>query len=145
MMKLVLFVVGLACVFAGKPTVSFACSKPTDLLSGESVTIVPDDIKSNENVTITAKGKLSADVVSGTIHAIVKADGIPVLTKDFDLCDELKSINMTCPLKAGDDSTTLPFHIPGIPVHGNINAQAYVRTNEATPREVVCVDLKVSI
>eukprot|EP00994_Dinema_validum_P002468 NODE_1546_length_913_cov_504.878472_g1200_i0.p1 GENE.NODE_1546_length_913_cov_504.878472_g1200_i0~~NODE_1546_length_913_cov_504.878472_g1200_i0.p1 ORF type:complete len:147 (+),score=50.34 NODE_1546_length_913_cov_504.878472_g1200_i0:52-441(+) len=72
----------------GVPSISFACSKPGDIMTGHTVSWTPKDVKSGETLHITATGTLSAPVTRGAeVHVAAKLDGIPILTKTMDLCD----------------------------------------------------------
>eukprot|EP00994_Dinema_validum_P003009 NODE_1683_length_873_cov_573.796117_g1200_i1.p1 GENE.NODE_1683_length_873_cov_573.796117_g1200_i1~~NODE_1683_length_873_cov_573.796117_g1200_i1.p1 ORF type:complete len:168 (-),score=68.27 NODE_1683_length_873_cov_573.796117_g1200_i1:370-822(-) len=127
----------------GVPSISFACSKPGDIMTGHTVSWTPKDVKSGETLHITATGTLSAPVTRGAeVHVAAKLDGIPILTKTMDLCDLLIKINGTCPIPAGKQSIAVQVDIPDIPIRGTVSVEA---TAVQGTKEIVCVDGKIKL
>eukprot|EP00992_Anisonema_acinus_P000708 TRINITY_DN10259_c0_g1_i1.p2 TRINITY_DN10259_c0_g1~~TRINITY_DN10259_c0_g1_i1.p2 ORF type:complete len:144 (-),score=33.31 TRINITY_DN10259_c0_g1_i1:47-478(-) len=143
MMKTLFFLCAVALVFAGVPSISFNCAKTDDILSGQGITWSPKDVHSNEKLTITAHGTMSQEVTGGDIHVSAKLDGIPVLTKQFDLCDALKQANLTCPIPKGPAQVALTVDIPSIPVHGTVSVEATAVTKAS--KEITCVSGHVKL
>eukprot|EP00667_Euglena_gracilis_P024353 EG_transcript_27937 len=129
----------------GVPTIDFSCSKPDDLLTGQKVVIDPPEIKGNQHLTITAWGTLKQDVAGGTIRLKALLDGIPLLALSLDLCEQVGRVGQSCPLKQGFSNMTVGFDIPAIPLAGSVEADILIATNDASPKEVICVRMKVTL
>lgn len=76
---------------------------------------------SGKNLSIEASGYLSQEIKkNSTILLQVKirvgGSSIPIINEEEDLCDQLGSINETCPIKKGNitftRNVTLPEEIP---------------------------------
>lgn len=81
-------------------------------------------LNSGKTLTIKASGTLSEKIVKGaTVNLEVKWGLISLIHQTVDLCDQLKNVDMECPLEAGDMVLTkqvdLPKQIP--PVRSKLN------------------------
>eukprot|EP00992_Anisonema_acinus_P015453 TRINITY_DN9757_c0_g1_i2.p2 TRINITY_DN9757_c0_g1~~TRINITY_DN9757_c0_g1_i2.p2 ORF type:complete len:110 (-),score=31.74 TRINITY_DN9757_c0_g1_i2:74-403(-) len=91
---------------------------------------------SNEKLTITAHGTMSQVVTGGDLHVSAKLDGIPVLSKQLDLCTVMKQANLTCPIPSGPAKIAMTVDIPTIPVHGTVSVEATATTKDN--KEITC-------
>ncbi|GAA5960646.1 hypothetical protein JCM8115_001781 [Rhodotorula mucilaginosa] len=117
-----------------------------DDLQIESLEVSPDPPKPGHNLTINASGRVNRRIEKGTSADVtVKLGLIKLLTKRFDLCDELANINssLACPIDPGVYSFThtvaLPNEIP--------RAKFQVNARVVTPvveEEVGCLDLWIN-
>lgn len=76
---------------------------------------------SGTKLSIAAEGTLHEDVEAGAkVHLQVKFGLITLINQEADLCDQVKNVELECPLKKGDLKLTkeveLPKAIP--PVYG---------------------------
>jgi hypothetical protein len=74
---------------------------------------------SGKTLTITASGTLEEDVEEGAkVHLQVKFGLITLINQEADLCDQVKNVDLSCPLKKGDMTLTkevdLPAQIPPV-------------------------------
>lgn len=74
---------------------------------------------SGQTLTIIASGTLDQTVKRGAkVLLMVKYGLITILNGEVDLCDQLKEVDLSCPLKKGDVSLTksvdLPKQIPPV-------------------------------
>ncbi|GAA6019578.1 hypothetical protein JCM8202_001860, partial [Rhodotorula sphaerocarpa] len=112
----------------------------------QSLQVKPDPPKPGHNLTINASGRVNSRVEKGTSADVtVKLGLIKLLTKRFDLCDELANINssLACPLEPGDYSFShtveLPMEIP----RAKFMINAVVKT-PVVEEEVGCLDLWIN-
>jgi hypothetical protein len=62
---------------------------------------------SGANLSISATGKLLQDIEEGAkIHLQVKFGLITLINQETDLCDQVKNVELECPLKKGDLALT---------------------------------------
>ncbi|GAA5987295.1 hypothetical protein JCM10908_001898 [Rhodotorula pacifica] len=117
-----------------------------DDLQIESLEVSPDPPKPGHNLTINASGRVNKRIEKGTSADVtVKLGLIRLLTKRFDLCDELANINssLACPIDPGVYSFTHTVELPNeIP-----RAKFQVNARVVTPvleEEVGCLDLWIN-
>jgi hypothetical protein len=97
----------------------YDCSAATDILTIDYVHLNPDPPGRGQTLEITAKGTFSEAVTEGSYaKVVVKLGIIKLLTKTFDVCEEIKQANLTCPLGPGEmilkQSIDLPKEIPPV-------------------------------
>jgi hypothetical protein len=64
-------------------------------------------------LSITARGDLSADVEEGAkVHLQVKYGLITIIKQTADLCDQVKNVDLECPIKKGETSLTKDVELP---------------------------------
>lgn len=78
-------------------------------------------LNSGATLTINASGTLSETVDKGATVALVVKWGVITLVKQtVDLCDEIKNVDLECPLEKGHMSLTkevkLPAQIPPVSI-----------------------------
>ena len=61
----------------------------------------------------TAKGKLKKDVDQGAkVHLQVRYGLITLIRQEADLCDQVKNVDLNCPIKAGETTITKQVQLP---------------------------------
>jgi len=118
-----------------------SCAKSGDILSDVSVAISPNPPVKGEDVTVTASGKFSSTVTSGTANVVIEVLGIPVINKNIDLCTA--SPKVTCPIPAGQQSITITELIPGSVPSGEYTGK--VTAVNQNGEEITCVNLKLTL
>lgn len=68
---------------------------------------------SGKDLTITAKGNLTEEVKEGAmIHLQVKYGYITLINQQVDLCEQVKEVDLKCPLKKGEMELTKTVQLP---------------------------------
>ncbi|GAA5832640.1 hypothetical protein JCM11251_001394 [Rhodosporidiobolus azoricus] len=123
----------------------YDCGEPGDAIEIESLKISPDPPRPGHNLTIEASGKVNTLVDEGTYADItVKLGLIKLLTKRFDVCEELGNVDseLQCPIKPDSYSikevVALPAEIP----RAKFQVAARVFTQEEQP--AACIDLWIN-
>ncbi|GAA5999493.1 sterol transporter [Rhodotorula paludigena] len=123
----------------------YDCGEPGDALEIESIKVSPDPPKPGHKLSIEASGKVHNLIDQGTYADVtVKLGLIKLLTKRFDVCEELDNANATLSCPISPDSYTikqqvdLPAEIP----RAKFQVQARVFTQEELP--AACVDLWIN-
>lgn len=93
--------------------VDTSCDDSSYDLQGLKITFSPDPPEKGKDVTITASGTLSKQISGGTIKVVAKYGLITILDQEYNVCDLVQDINMTCPLAAGPLSGSATTHVPG--------------------------------
>ncbi|TNY21524.1 phosphatidylglycerol/phosphatidylinositol transfer protein [Rhodotorula diobovata] len=123
----------------------YDCGEPGDALEIESIKVSPDPPKPGHKLTIEAKGKVHNLVDEGTYADVtVKLGLIKLLTKRFDVCDELDNANATlsCPIEPGSYTITQSVDLPAEIPRAKFQVQARVFTQEELP--AACMDLWIN-
>ena len=64
-------------------------------------------------LSIVARGDLSEDVEDGAkVHLQVKYGLITIIKQTADLCDQVKNVDLECPLKKGELALTKDVELP---------------------------------
>ena len=110
-----------------------------------SYLLSPDDITSNEilNVTVDMTLQDGETVTGGTIKLKVQSNGYNIFTSDFDLCQELSQVGLSCPLSPGNYHVFKQIDIPFIPYGGNLNATAQMYDQSNTL--LVCMSVSGNV
>ncbi|GAA5911305.1 hypothetical protein JCM5296_004798 [Sporobolomyces johnsonii] len=123
----------------------YDCGLPTDALQIDSLRISPDPPKPGQNLTIYATGRAQSLVDFGSYADVtVKLGLIKLLTKRFDVCDELDNANATlrCPITPDsyeiEQTVELPREIPKAKFQ--VNAQVFTQDDEPA----ACIDLWIN-
>ena len=74
---------------------------------------------SGHNLTIEAAGVVKKDIKEGAyVELVVKYGFIQLIQTTVDLCEQIRSIGLDCPIKAGETTITksvaLPQEIPPV-------------------------------
>ena len=128
-------------LFAGAAAHDFSTCA-TDKLSLATIDLTPDPPVKGQDLKVTMTGKPTVAVSGGTAHLTVKAFGITIATKDFDLC---KDMGVTCPQPAGSAfSGSLTYTIPSAAPAG-VTADCQVDVTDPAGNKLGCYTLKVKI
>jgi len=121
------------------------CGVPSDAISIKSFRVHPDPPKAGHKLTIFATGTVKQLIDEGAnADVVVKLGLIKLLSRRFDICEELRNANATlqCPVKPGEyeitQSVDLPSEIP--------KAKFLVETRAFTqPPEIslACADIAI--
>ncbi|KAG9681031.1 phosphatidylglycerol/phosphatidylinositol transfer protein precursor, partial [Aureobasidium melanogenum] len=110
------------------------CAAPKDnILAIEKVDLSPNPPSAGVTLSIKASGVLSEDIEEGAkVHLQVKYGLIRIINQEADLCDNLKNVDLECPLKKGPMELTkdvdLPKEIP--PGKYTVLADVYTKDND---------------
>ncbi|KIW06117.1 uncharacterized protein PV09_03284 [Verruconis gallopava] len=110
------------------------CEDPTDnILTIDNVDLDPNPPEAGKKLSIVASGTLHKDIEPGAkVHLQVKFGLITLINQEADLCDQVKNVELECPLKAGDLTLTkevdLPAQIP--PGKYSVLADVYTKDKE---------------
>ncbi|KAJ5554905.1 MD-2-related lipid-recognition [Penicillium sp. DV-2018c] len=90
------------------------CAKPDSYkLEIESVDLAPNPPLPGQKLTIAAKGTLLETIEKGaTVNLEVKWGLITLIKQTVDLCDELKNVDLECPLEKGHMTLTKEVELP---------------------------------
>ncbi|KAF7163153.1 hypothetical protein CNMCM5623_008223 [Aspergillus felis] len=116
------------------------CSDPSgNVLEIESVDLSPNPPLPGQTLTINAKGNLKERVEEGAYVALeVKYGLITLIKQTADLCEQIKNVDLECPLEEGNMTLTkqvdLPSHIP--PGKYNVHADVYTKDG----KKITCLD-----
>jgi len=91
------------------------CTKPSDddILKITKVDISPNPPEAGKTLTVTASGTFRKDVEEGAkVHLQVKYGLIRLINQDADLCEQVKNVDLECPLKKGDMELTKDIDLP---------------------------------
>jgi len=121
------------------------CGSPTDAVQIKSLRVDPDPPKPGEKLTIYATGTVKETIDEGAYaDVVVKLGLIKLLTRRFDVCEELSKANATlqCPIKPGDydivQSVDLPREIPKAKFI--VQARAFTQPPESS---MACADIAI--
>ncbi|KAJ5172726.1 MD-2-related lipid-recognition [Penicillium capsulatum] len=123
---------------AGENPLSF-CANPADhLLEIDRVDLSPNPPKPGTTLNIKASGVLKETVEKGaTVNLEVKWGLITLVKQTVDLCDQIKNVDLTCPLENGDlvleKQVDLPKQIP--PGKYSVLADVYTKDQ----KQVTCL------
>ncbi|GAA6019870.1 hypothetical protein JCM11491_004848 [Sporobolomyces phaffii] len=121
------------------------CGSPSDALQIDSIKISPDPPKPGQDLTIVASGRAQSKIDFGTYADVtVKLGLIKLLTKTFDVCDELDNANATlrCPIAPGTHSITQTVALPREIPRAKFQVDALVYTQDEEP--AACINLWIN-
>lgn len=93
-----------------------------------------------KNLTIVAGGTSSEIIdVGAKLFIQVKVGYVSILRKEYDFCDVIDAVNLTCPLEKGYRKITKQVEIPGAIPKGTytVTADAYT---EGHGKEITCLE-----
>ncbi|KAJ5465418.1 hypothetical protein N7530_009205 [Penicillium desertorum] len=115
------------------------CAKPDNYkLEIESVDLAPNPPLPGQTLTISAKGTLLERIEKGaTVNLEVKWGLITLIKQTVDLCDELKNVDLECPLEKGKMVLTKEVDLPKQIPPGKYSVLADVYNKEQN--QVTCL------
>ncbi|KAI9205499.1 ML domain-containing protein [Polychytrium aggregatum] len=116
-----------------------SCASLTDSFAIESMEISPDPPKRGRPLDVKVRGYLNDQVdVGAYLQVRVKLGLFKLVDTRMDLCEEVKQINMECPLEPGyydiHHTADIPFEVP--PGRYQVHAELY----HADGRNISCVN-----
>ncbi|KAI9864160.1 MAG: Phosphatidylglycerol/phosphatidylinositol transfer protein, partial [Pleopsidium flavum] len=120
------------------------CQKPTnDILAIEKVDLDPNPPRAGQTLTIKATGTFSEDVEEGAkVHLQVKYGLIRLINQEADLCEQIKSVGLECPLKKGQTNFTKDVEMPQPIPPGKYHVLADVYTKDKN--NITCLEATVT-
>jgi hypothetical protein len=103
----------------GSNPLTFCHDTSEDILAIDYVDLEPNPPEAGKTLTIKASGTFSEDVEKGAyVNLQVKYGLIRLINQKADLCDQIKNVDLECPLKKGETILTkevdLPREIPPV-------------------------------
>ncbi|CAI7568516.1 unnamed protein product [Penicillium pancosmium] len=108
------------------------CENPTgNILEIKSVDLDPNPPKPGATLTITASGVLSETIEEGaTVALVVKWGLITLISQTVDLCEQIKEVDLECPLEKGPMTLTKDVKLPNAIPPGSYSVLADVYTKD---------------
>ncbi|KAF1354011.1 phosphatidylglycerol/phosphatidylinositol transfer protein precursor [Delphinella strobiligena] len=119
------------------------CAKPeSPILEIESVDLSPNPPAAGTTLTIKASGIFTEDVEEGAkVHLQVKYGLIRIINQEADLCENIKNVDLECPLKKGPMSLTKDVELPKEIPPGKYTVLADVYTKDQ--KKITCLTATV--
>jgi len=127
----------------GENPLSF-CEDPTgNILEIKNVDLDPNPPVAGQTLSISAKGVLLEDVEEGAkVHIQVKYGVITLINQETDLCEQVKQVELECPLKAGGLELSKDVDLPNEIPPGKYTVLADVTTKEG--KKITCLKAEVA-
>jgi len=127
----------------GKSPLQFCKEKhDTDVLTIEHVNLSPNPPSAGETLTIEASGVFNEDVEEGAYVILqVKYGLIRLINARASLCDQVKEVEMECPIKKGKTLITKQVELPKEIPPGKYTVLADVYTVDDRP--ITCLTATV--
>jgi len=105
--------------------------RANDIITIEEVILSPNPPQAGANLTIEATGFVKEDITDGAyVKLQVKYGYIKLLDTQADLCEEIKNVDLECPIEKGKISITKEIELPKEIPPGKYTVQADVYNNE---------------
>ncbi|RKU47500.1 Phosphatidylglycerol/phosphatidylinositol transfer protein [Coniochaeta pulveracea] len=113
-----------------------------DIISIQSVDLTPNPPEAGSELLIQATGTVFQDIEDGAyVNLQVKYGLIRLINTQADLCEQIKNVELECPIKKGvitvTKSVDLPKEIP--PGKYTVNADVYTKDDE----HITCLTAQV--
>ncbi|KAL5316428.1 hypothetical protein ACEPPN_015475 [Leptodophora sp. 'Broadleaf-Isolate-01'] len=120
-----------------------------DILTLEKVDLFPNPPRAGEPLFIEATGTLKRDITeedNAVVDIVVKYGFIKLLSTQADLCEQIKNVDLECPIKKGPitirKEVQLPKEIP--PGKYNVHANAITTDADKTEKDhITCLEATV--
>ncbi|KAK5660392.1 hypothetical protein OQA88_12935 [Cercophora sp. LCS_1] len=113
-----------------------------DIITIESVVLSPNPPQAGATLTIKASGIVKEDIVDGAyVNIQVKYGYIKLIDTRADLCEEIKNVNLECPIEKGRISIVKDVDLPKEIPPGKYTVQADVFT--ADDEHITCLNAVV--
>ncbi|KAI9824044.1 MAG: Phosphatidylglycerol/phosphatidylinositol transfer protein [Thelocarpon impressellum] len=128
----------------GESPLEFCLEKhDDDLLVIEYVNLTPNPPKPGATLTIEAAGVFKEDIEEGAyVNLQVKYGLIRLVNTKADLCEQIKQVELDCPIKAGETVLTNEVDIPKEVPPGKYTVLADVYTKD--DRKITCLTAEVT-
>ncbi|KAF2453643.1 phosphatidylglycerol/phosphatidylinositol transfer protein precursor [Lineolata rhizophorae] len=122
----------------------FYCSAPDDdILEIDHVDLSPNPPEAGKTLVISAKGTLSEPIEEGAkVHLQVKYGLITLINQEADLCDQVKNVDLECPLEKGETTLTKEVNLPNEIPPGKYTVLADVFTKDGD--KITCLTATVA-
>jgi len=128
----------------GDSPVKLCSLKPEeDTVVIKEVNIAPNPPAPGQNLLINATGEVIETIEDGAyIHVIVKVGKyIKLLEKNFDFCEQIANVNLSCPLEPGPVHVTKDVDLPSQIPPGKFFVTALLYTVDDDP--ITCLEAEV--
>ncbi|KFY00406.1 hypothetical protein O988_03310 [Pseudogymnoascus sp. VKM F-3808] len=113
-----------------------------DILTLEHVNLNPNPPLAGKTLVIEALGTFKEDIDAGAYVVLqVKYGLIKLLSTKADLCEQIKEVDMECPIKAGQTKITKEVDLPAQIPPGKYTVTADVFTKD--DRQITCLAASV--
>jgi len=113
-----------------------------DIITIEEVVLSPNPPQAGATLTIEASGIVKEDITEGAyVKLQVKYGYIKLLDTQADLCEEIKNVDLECPIEKGKISITKEVELPKEIPPGKYTVQADVYT--ADDEHITCLTAMV--
>jgi len=114
----------------------------SDILIIEHVNLTPNPPQAGTTLTIEAAGTLTEDVEEGAyVNLQVKYGLIRLINQRADLCEQVKNVDLECPIKKGETALTKDVNLPEEIPPGKYTVLADVYTKD--DRKITCLTATV--
>ncbi|PVH83325.1 putative Phosphatidylglycerol/phosphatidylinositol transfer protein [Cadophora sp. DSE1049] len=121
-----------------------------DILTLEKVDLSPNPPEAGEPLLIKATGTLKRDITvedNAVVDIVVKYGFIKLLSTQADLCEQIKNVDMECPIKKGPITITKEVQLPKEIPPGKYSVHANAITNDDDKKEkdkITCLEALVT-
>jgi len=128
----------------GANPLTFCTDKSGYILTIERVDLNPNPPKPGLTLKIEASGVFSKDVEKGAYVSLqVKYGLITLIRQTVDLCEQIESVDLKCPLKKGPMTFTKEVEIPSQVPQGTYKVFANVMSVDE--EEITCLESTVHL
>jgi len=107
------------------------------------VDLSPNPPEAGKTLTIKAKGTLNEAIEEGAkVHLQVKYGLITLINQEADLCEQVKNVDLECPLDKGKLELTKDVDLPKEIPPGNYQVLADVFTKDGD--KITCLTAKIA-
>lgn len=108
----------------------------------EHVNLFPNPPLPGHNLTIEAAGVVNKDIEKGAyVHLLVKYGFIQLIQTTADLCEQIKTVDLECPLKKGHMTMMKTVELPSQIPPGKYTVEADVYSKDDEP--ITCLTAEV--
>ncbi|TPX39739.1 hypothetical protein SeLEV6574_g07012 [Synchytrium endobioticum] len=117
------------------------CATDNDIFEVESITLTPDPPQKGQPLVIEARGTLKEDVVAGAIADVrVKLGLIKLFEQRLDICEQIKQIDLECPIQKGYHVIERSIQVPNELPTGKYTV--HINGSNADARPITCVNVE---
>ncbi|KAL2061652.1 hypothetical protein VTL71DRAFT_7029 [Oculimacula yallundae] len=142
-------VLGGAAVPGDNPLTFCQVEHDDDILTLENVDLSPNPPKAGEPLYIKATGTLKRNITvedNAVVDIVVKYGFIKLLSTQADLCEQVKNVDLACPIEKGPITITKEVQLPKEIPPGKYNVHANAITTDSDKKEkdhITCLEATV--
>ncbi|CZT08243.1 related to phosphatidylglycerol/phosphatidylinositol transfer protein [Rhynchosporium agropyri] len=142
-------VLGGAAVPGDNPLTFCQLEHDDDIFTLENVDLTPNPPKAGEPLYIKASGTLKRNITendNAVVDIVVKYGFIKLLSTQAKLCEQIKNVDMECPIEKGPITITKEVALPKEIPPGKYNVHANAITMDADKNEkdhITCLEATV--